>query len=204
MFERIGILGTLAVAAIVAAALFIVPAAGGSRAAVPGCGAFKAQADAQDAFIDAGGSPRRNVGGMDPNRDGVACEALPAPFKGYATIGYNRKRSFFFGVVKMPAGHAGNGSPCMFGNRSYPDAARRLNIYKVRRDGDKPLLGQYKARAQADPSSGRLIWKVERSRLVQARYYVAFDERVPLKPYGRNECPGFSSRPTLLPRPQRG
>lgn len=182
--------------------VFAVLAGGSGAAAVPGCGTFKAQGDAQEAFMQAGGSPARNVGKMDPDGDGVACEALGAPFKGYATIGYNRKKQFFYGIVKMPAALDGGESPCLYGDKSYPDASRRFNIYKIRTDGDKPLLGRYKAGAQADPAAGTLVWKVERANLVQARYYVAFDERVPLTPYGRNECPGFNSVPTLLPRPE--
>jgi hypothetical protein len=176
--------------------------AGSGVAAGAECGQFKAQGDAQDAFVEAGGSPRRNAGKMDPDGDGVACEGLGAPFKGYATIGYNRKRQFLYGMVAMPAAQGGGEAPCLYGNKSYPDAARRLNVYKVRADGDKPLLGQYAANAMADPQAGKLVWKVERSNLVQAQYYVAFDERVATSPFGRNECPGFRSRPTLLPRPR--
>ncbi|HZO05435.1 MAG TPA: hypothetical protein VFB52_03545 [Solirubrobacterales bacterium] len=205
MFEwarRKGAATALAAAAGGACVLLIAGSGAAGAAAVPGCGAFEAQGDAQDAFMEAGGSPARNAGKMDPDGDGVACEALGAPFKGYATIGYNRKKQFFYGIVKMPAALDGGESPCLYGNKNYPDASRRFNIYKVRTDGDKPLLGRYKAGTQADPAAGTLIWKVERADLVQARYYVAFDERVPLTPYGRNECPGFSSVPTLLPRPQ--
>lgn len=201
MFDRgqIGLAGA-ALAGVLAIAVLTFGAAG-SGAVVSGCGAFKAQADAQDAFLEAGGSPGRNAGRMDPDRDGVACEELPAPFKGYATIGYNRKRQFFYGVVTMPA-PPGGAAPCMYGNKNHPESARRLNVYKVRSDGDKPLLGRYKAGAQADPAAGKLVWKVERPDLIAARYYVSFDEKIRTSPYGRNPCPGFSSRPTLLPRPR--
>ncbi len=176
--------------------------AGSGAAAVPSCGAYKAQGDAQDAFLEAGGDPGRNVGGMDPDGDGVACEDLPAPYKGYATIGYNRKRQFLYGIVTMPVPPAGGEAPCLYGNKNYPDSSRRLNVFKIRTDGDKPLLGRYKAGAQADPARGTLVWKVERPNLILAHYYVAFDEKVRTSPYGRNPCPGFSSRPTLLPRPR--
>jgi len=138
---------------------------------------------------------------MDPDRDGVACEELPAPFKGYATIGYNRKRQFIYGVVTMPVAPGGEAS-CLYGNKNFPDSSRRLNVFKVRSDGDKPLLGRYKAGAEARPEAGRLIWKVERPITIPARYYVSFDEKVRTSPYGRNPCPGFSSQPTLLPRPR--
>src|SRR5262245_39816650 len=94
-------IGAAALASAIAAVVAAFAGVGSGAAAVPGCGAFKAQGDAQDAFMEAGGSPARNVGKMDPDGDGVACEALGAPFKGYATIGYNRKKQFFYGVVKM-------------------------------------------------------------------------------------------------------
>lgn len=194
--------GTVALAGIAGVALLAVGAAGSRAAAVPGCGAFKAQGDAQDAFLEAGGDPGRNVGRMDADRDGVACEELPAPFKGYATIGYNRKRQFIYGVVTMPIPPAANVAPCMYGNKNFPDSSRRLNVFKVRSDGDKPLLGRYKAGAEAQPEAGKLIWKVERPLVIPAKYYVSFDEKVRTSPYGRNPCPGFSSRPTLLPRPR--
>jgi hypothetical protein len=203
MFERArNRLGLATVAAVAGAAVLALAGAGSGAAAVPGCGAFKAQADAQDAFVAVGGSPDRNAGAMDPDRDGVACEELSSPYKGYATIGYHRKRQFFYGVVTMPVPPCGGEAPCLYGNKNYPDSARRLNVFKIRSDGDKPLLGRYKAGAEAQPEAGRLIWKAERPNLIPARYYVSFDERVRTSPYGRNPCPGFSSRPTLLPRPR--
>lgn len=202
MFDRArNRLGAVVLTGVAGAAVLALGAAGSGAAAVPGCGAFKAQGDAQDAFLEAGGSPDRNAGDMDPDRDGVACEELPAPYKGFATIGYNRKREFFYGVVTMPV-PAGGEAPCLYGNKNYPNSSRRLNVFKIRSDGDKPLLGRYKAGAEAQPETGRLIWKVERPNLISAKYYVSFDERIRTSPYGRNPCPGFSSRPTLLPRPR--
>lgn len=202
MFEGIPNRLGAAVLAGAVGALALAFGAAGSGAAVPGCGAFKAQGDAQDAFLEAGGRPGRNAGRMDPDRDGVACEHLPAPYKGYATIGYHRKRQFLYGVVTMPVPPGGGEAACLYGNTHYPDSARLFNVYKVRSGGDKPLLGPYKAGAQADPATGKLVWKVERPNLIAARYYVSFEEKVRTSPYGRNACPGFGSRPTLLPRPR--
>lgn len=193
--------GVSAVAGVAGAAVLAFGVAASGAAAVPGCEAYKAQGDAQDAFLEAGGDPGSNLGGMDPDGDGVACEELPAPFKGYATIGYNRKREFIYGVVTMPIPPDGQAT-CMYGNKNFPDSSRRLNVYKVRSNGDKPLLGRYKAGAEAQPEVGRLIWKVDRPLTIPAKYYVSFDEKVRMSPYGRNPCPGFSSRPTLLPRPR--
>jgi hypothetical protein len=179
-------------------------ALGGSGiAAAPGCGAFKAQGDAQDSFLEHGGSPRRDVGRMDPDGDGVACEGLPAPYKGYATIGYNRKREFFYGTATMPVGADGRpGYPCLYGNRHFHRAARKVNIFRVTPKGDVPLIGEYRGAVEALPGSGRLIWKAEKENLEPGRYYAAFEERIRTTPYGRNECPGFSSKPALLPRPR--
>lgn len=90
MFDRTRMRVAGAALAVLAGAVVMGFGAAGGAAAVPGCEAFGAQGDAQDAFIEAGGSPARNAGSMDPDGDGVACEDLPAPFKGYATIGYHR------------------------------------------------------------------------------------------------------------------
>ena len=188
--------------AVTAGAAVLAFGAVGSGAAVPGCEAFAAQGDAQDAFVEAGGSPARNVGGMDSDGDGVACEDLGAPYKGYATIGYHRKRQFLYGVATMPVPPEGGEAPCLIGNKNFPDAARKFNVFKVRSDGDKPLLGRYKTGAEAQPDTGTLVWKVDRPNLIPARYYVSFDEKIRTSPNGRNPCPGFSSQPTLLPRPQ--
>lgn len=192
-------MGAVALAVIVGV-VGALASAGGGTAAVPGCGSFDAQSDAQDVFIERGGSPKRNLGGMDPDRDGVACENLPGPYKGYATVGYNRKKQFFFGTATMPSGASGEPA-CMYGNRRYPDAARRVNLFRITPDGDKPLLGEYQGRTEARPAKGRLLWKAKRVRPARGLYYAEVEERIPLSAYGRVECPGFSSRPALLPRP---
>lgn len=177
--------------------------AGSGSAAAPGCGAFKAQGDAQDEFLERGGGPGRNVGGMDADRDGVACEGLPAPYKGYATIGYNRKKGFFFGTATMPTrASAEAGFACLYGNRHFDDAARKVNVFRVTSSGDKPLLGEYRGAAEARPESGRLLWKAEKAKPLPGLYYATFEERIPTTPYGRNECPAFSSQPAQLPRPR--
>ncbi len=181
-----------------ALALMVLSAPG--EAAVPGCGSFAAQADAQDAFLEAGGKPGRSVGRMDPDRDGVACEELPGPFKGYATIGFHRGKQFFYGVVTMPV-PAGGEAPCLLGDKLGPEAPRRLKVFRVQAGGDKPLVSR-SARARALPKQGRLVWKIERPHPVRGQYYAELEERIRLSPYGRNQCPGFASLPTLLPRPR--
>ena len=103
----------------------------------------------------------------------------------------------------MPAGNDGSGFPCLYGNRRFPDAPRKVDLYRITPRGDKPLIGEFQGKAEARPQSGRLLWKADVSGPPTGRYYVSFEARIPLRPYGPNECPGFSSQPTLLPRPTR-
>jgi len=204
MFERpgtrtraLGLVGLLG-----AASLLALTGSGG--AAGPGCASFGNQADAQDAFLELGGSPRRQVGKLDPDRDGVACEGLPGPYKGYATIGYNRKKQFFYGTATMPPSAGGGEFPCLRGDRHSDETPRKVHIFRITPSGDEPLSDEYAGKAEARPDSGRLLWKAERILPEPGRYYAAFEERIRVNPYGPNACPGFSSQPTLLPRPKRG
>ncbi len=176
-------------------------APGGSAAAgkARGCGAFDHQADAQAYYLEIGGSPARPDHRLDPDRDGVACEGLPAPYAGYATIGYNRKRGFLYGSVTMP--HAGGEEPypCLTGNVHGPEGPRLYNVYRVGGRHDHPIFPGAERGAAALPTSGRLIWRADRRALPRGRYYVGFEERIRMTPYGRNECPAFSSAPVALP-----
>jgi len=174
--------------------------AGAGVAAVPKCPSFGSQAEAQDYFFEMGGSPTRKVGGLDGDRDGVACEELAGPYKGYATVAYSSNKNFFYGTASMPPIPAG-GFACLEGNRRFDDGPRVLHLYLVKPGPDRPLLDIYGAGTEARPASGRLFWKVNKP-LVTGSYYVVFEERVPLSPYGRNECPGFESHPTALPKPR--
>jgi hypothetical protein len=205
MFDRAGTkAGALALTMLVGAVGLLAFAAGGGAAAVPGCTSYGSQGAAQDEFLELGGSPARNPGNLDHDGDGVACEGLSGPYKGYATIGYNREKQFFYGVATMPPSGTGeSGFPCMYGNRRFPDAPRRVDIYRVTPQGDKPLLGEFKGKAEARLERGQLLWKAPKGNPPFGRYYVSFEPRVPLNAYGANECPSFSSRPTLLPRPRR-
>ncbi len=167
---------------------------------VRGCGSFAHQADAQVYFESLGGSIAEPIPKLDPDRDGVACESLPAPYRGYATLGYNRKRDFFYGTVTMP--RTGSGSepyPCMTGNSHFPEGPRLLNVYRVGGKRDHPLLGEFGVGAEARPSSGRLLWRADRKQVQRGRYYVSFEAKVPSSPSAETECPGFSSEPVELP-----
>ena len=182
------------------ALLLCLPLAAGSAASTRACGSFASQAGAQHYFVEQGGSPERGVGKLDPDRDGVACEGLSGPFAGYATLGYNRKRDFFYGTATMPPGEPGEqGYPCLYGNKHFSDGPRRLNLYLERPGADKAILDSPGASAEAKPDSGRLVWKASKRHFVPGRYYAAFEERVRLHPYGANECPGFRSPTVRIP-----
>jgi hypothetical protein len=174
--------------------------AAGDGAVVRKCPSFESQASAQAYLAELGGGPGKLVGNLDDDRDGVACEGLPGPYQGFATIAYNAKRKFLYGVATMPSIGAGrSGFACLEGNRFDPEGPRRLNVYAERPGEDTALLDSYGQGAEARPASGRLLWKVDKARLAPGRYYVAFEERIRLSPYGRNECPGFRSRAVTLP-----
>jgi len=180
-------------------ALAVLGTAGAGVAAVPKCPSFASQAEAQEAFLELGGKPGKDVGGLDGNGNGVACEALPGPYAGYATIGFNKRKSFLYGVVTMPL--AASGYQCLLGNRYDPETPRRLNVYRERPGADKAILDEGIGTA-ADPHTGKLVWKAVKANLPSGRYYAAIEARIATSPYGRNQCPGFDSRPTLLPAPK--
>lgn len=187
------------VPALVAAAVLALAAIGSSAAASRGCPSFKSQAEAQAYFLEQGGTIQHGVGSLDPDHDGVACEGSPGPFRGYATLGYNKKRDFFYGTVSMPPDPAGGEFPCLIGNRHFADAARRLNVYKVNADGDKAIFNQFGLGAEADPTTGRLIWRADRKTVVPGRYFAEFEEKARTTAYGGSECPAFRSPIVSLP-----
>jgi Excalibur calcium-binding domain len=184
-----------AIAALAAALVIAVPNPAAGTKPRAGCPSFSSQAEAQDRFVLLGGTPSQNARGLDEDGDGVACEGLPAPYRGFATIGYHRGRGFFYGTATMPATESG--FACLFGNPQFPDGPRRLEVFLVRPGPDLSIsrwLG-----AEARPESGRLLWRHHRD-LVPGRYYAAFEERQRETPFRPPECPGFASRETYLPR----
>ncbi len=175
--------------------------AAGAAGKTSGCASFPSQADAQERFFLLGGSPSRNAVGLDGDRDGVACEGLPGPYSGYATIGYNRERKFLFGTASMPVEADGEGFACLLGNRQFADGARRLVLYRETPGPDVAVSRTLKAEPR--PGSGRLLWKLERELAVAGRYYAVFEAQIHLGPYVPSNCPEFRSRAVYLPRPQR-
>jgi hypothetical protein len=172
-------------------------ASGAAKA--PGCPAFPSQAAAQEHFTRSGGDPSHNAGNLDEDRDGLACEELPGPHAGFATIGYNLKKRFFYGTASMPSrGPAGDGGfACLYGNRHFADGPRILRIYRVRAGADRAVSGE--VATEARPDSGRLAWKLDRDVVPGGRYYAAFEEQIRLSPYRGSECPGFRSPALLFP-----
>lgn len=178
----------------------VVASEGAVAAATPGCSSFRSQADAQERFGELGGSPGNPIPKLDTDRDGVACEGSPGPYKGYATVAYNSKRGFFYGTATLPPEAGGSGFACLEGNRHFDDGARLLTLFKVRPGPD--LVIRHEVGTATKPSSGRVLWKVEKA-ITPGNYYVVFEERQQLTPYGPNQCPGFRSAEVRLPQPLR-
>jgi hypothetical protein len=196
-------LGAFAVAA-TATGFMLLGAAGPGAAAPRGCPTFASQAKAQAHYLQLGGSPGHAVAALDPDRDGVACEELGRSYAGYANLGYNRRKDFFYGSATMPEivpvneGEAAT-HPCMLGNRHFDDGPRRLNVYRVLPGPDKRIFPREGIGAEAREDSGRLVWKAEHETVLPGRYYAEFEERIRLTPYGENECPAFRSPVVALP-----
>ncbi|HKI67388.1 MAG TPA: hypothetical protein VJ989_08995 [Solirubrobacterales bacterium] len=131
---------------------------------------------------------------------GAAQPRGPQPSQ--VTLGYNRAHDFFYGTARMPRkGDGSGGFACLTGNRHFPDGPRLLRIYRVRPGADRAISPDIAAGAK--PESGALVWKFERRRVPTGRYYVVFEAKIPTAPYAPSECPGFRSRATVLPKPQR-
>jgi hypothetical protein len=186
--------------AMIAAAFFFVTA-GSDGATVPRCATYKSQAAAQADFIEAGGGVQHAVGALDPDHDGVACEGLGGPYAGYATLGYNKRKNFFYGTASLPRSASGNDDyPCMVGNSHFLEGPRRLNVFKVEPGGGgKPIFAQRGIGAEARPSSGRLLWRADRKVVIPGSYYAEFEERARSSPRGNSECPSFRSETVKLP-----
>lgn len=184
---------------LIALVLLVLPAGGG--AAARRCAAFDSQADAQAYFESQGGSPRHGVGSLDPDADGVACEDLSAPYVGFPTIGYNRKKDFFWGAIAMPRTGEGEGEfACLRGNPHFTDGPRLVSLMRERPGRDVQIFRS--VGAEVRPKTGRLVWKVNVKLTIPGRYYAQVAEKLRVHPFGPNECPGFRTRAVALPRPK--
>jgi len=183
-----------------AASVALAAAPAGRAEPIHGCAHFGTQAAAQAYFIELGGSLGHRVGSLDPDRDGIACEQLGGAYAGYANLGYNRTKNFFYGFGAMPeSGPEADPFPCLIGNRHFSDGPRRVNVYRVMPGPDKRIFSRNGVGAEARLDSGRLVWKGGREVVLPGRYYAEFEERIPLHPYGSNECPAFRSPLVRLP-----
>ena len=179
---------------------FFALGAGGSLGASPrGCGSFASQAEAQGYFLEAGGSIGHGIGKLDPDRDGVACEGLSGPYAGYATIGFNEKRRFFYGTASMPPDPISGEYACLVGNPHFSDAVRLVEVFRVTAEGDKPISRPGGVGTEARPGSGRIVWRVDRRTVVPGRYFAEFEERRPTSSLGASKCPAFRSATVSLP-----
>lgn len=61
------------------------------------CSSFASQKAAQQYFVGHGGSPSKDVEGLDPNGDGLVCPANPGPFAAYVEL--NFAKGFFYGQL---------------------------------------------------------------------------------------------------------
>lgn len=202
------------VAAVAAAAVLVLAAGSGEVAGKPArgkgkparkCSSFANQAAAQDYFFKRRGSPRHKVGGLDPDRNGVACERLDPPYKGYVEAAYEERRRFFYGDISTPKGKEGD-YPCLYKNPNpLMKITRRVSVFKVRRGKpDVPLSPKGgKARGEDDTTSkgtapgggaGGLIWKVAPKGRIAGRFYVGVLRSETEKGGPAEDCPAFRSR----------
>ena len=171
---------------------------GASAGQVPPCSSFKSQAAALRYFFAVGGAPKRPVGQLDPDHDGVACEELPGPYEGFATLAYNEGNRSLHGTATMPSNPYGYS--CMIGNTHYAEAARILNVYRVKSGGEgEPIIEGLGIFTEPRPASGRLVWRIAKKNLAAGRYYAEYEEQVRKTAYAGTECPSFRSRSLQLP-----
>jgi hypothetical protein len=156
------------------------------------CKTFANQAAAQDYLLRHGGGPGQKVGGLDSDSDGVACERLGGPYKGFVAIAYQQRQKFLYGFAAMPEVRGGpERFACLEGNANFPDGPRRLNIYRVGTGKKHPLLSKSKA-TEPNPQTGRFPWKIE-AKGVKGRFYAEF-EAATSTTGEKTECPAFRSR----------
>jgi hypothetical protein len=68
------------------------------------CSSFASQKAAEQYFVGHGGSQSMDVGGLDPDGDGLVCPSNPGPFAAYVEVSF--AKGFFYGqlvCVNYPA-----------------------------------------------------------------------------------------------------
>lgn len=90
-------------ACVLGACVGIGPAGAAASGPVPSssvkksCSSFAGQKAAQKYFVGHGGSQSKDVGGLDPDGDGLVCPDNPGPFAAYVELGF--AKGFFYGTV---------------------------------------------------------------------------------------------------------
>lgn len=190
--QRLSMKGVAAAAlACVVGVAALAPATGAGAKSIRKCKTFANQAAAQDYLLRHGGGPGQKVGGLDSDRDGVACERLQGPYKGFVAISYQQRKKFFYGFAAMPEVRGGGDErfACLKGNSKLAEGPRRLNIYKV--GGKQPLLSNSKA-TEPNERTGHFPWKIE-AKGAKGRFYAKF-EAATSTTGEKTECPAFRSR----------
>ena len=82
--------------AVLTMGVVLAPAAGASTGSGK-CSSFASQKAAQDYFVGHGGSSSKDIAGLDPDGDGLACPDDPGPFAAYVEL--NFARGFFYGTL---------------------------------------------------------------------------------------------------------
>lgn len=104
------------------------------------CSDFASQAAAQNYFLSHGG-PGQDPAGLDPDRDGLACESNPPPYRGLITINDTQAANtghYFTGRVRSVSA-----------SRITP---RTVRIFRVK-DGPDRLISSTQTRS-TDPYPG--------------------------------------------------
>ena len=150
-----------------AAALLALPPAASASSGKKKCAGFASQKAAQKYFVGHGGSSSKDVGGLDPDGDGLVCPDNPGPFAAYVEL--NFAKGFFYGTVvcvNYPA-HRSKGEvraeerareeaekkgEAKFASGNCSAAVIEVELKKVA-PGPDPVVASHKAEAAANPIS---------------------------------------------------
>jgi hypothetical protein len=135
--ETVGRCGQAIFGAVAAAGLVGVLLASSATAGALNCSDFASQAAAQSYFLSHGG-PSQDPAGLDPDRDGLACESNPPPYRGLITLHFSSANNDFTGRVRSVS------ASCI--------TPRTVQIFRVK-DGTDRLVSSTQTRS-ADPYPG--------------------------------------------------
>ena len=155
--------------ALCALLVLLIAGSAGGQAFGKKCTSFASQKAAQKFFVGHGGSPEKNVNGLDSDGDGLACPYNKEPYAGYLSIGFNRARSFFYGIqaalyVYAPKTEAQTEAQAQCASGVEPGI-----VLKKVRPGKDPIVAERKHALLLDPKrlpGGKIAvltfeWKLE-------------------------------------------